>query len=227
LDDKEHPLLPAGTYVKISITDQGIGMLKEILPRIFDPFFTTKTKGHGLGLATCYSIIRRHEGCIDVDSEPGKGSTFSFYLPASSSLGSPKYGASKAKHKGAGTFLIMDDEEVIRETVGNMLKDLGYSVVSTQNGMEAIEYFRAGQEPKNKIVAMIFDLTVPGGLGGRETIKEIRKIDKKIPAFVSSGYADDPVMAHPQKYGFTANISKPFRKIDLADVLSKHLGVKR
>jgi PAS domain S-box-containing protein len=227
LDEKKHPLLPAGNYVRISISDQGIGMPKEILPRIFDPFFTTKSKGHGLGLATCYSIIRRHEGCIDVESEPGKGSTFSFFLPASSSAGPQKNAVAKASHKGIGTFLIMDDEEVIRETVGDMLKDLGYSIVSTQNGLEAIEYFRAEHESKNKIVAMIFDLTVPGGLGGREAVKEIRKIDKMIPVFVSSGYADDPVMAHPQKYGFTASISKPFRKIDLADILSRHLGVKK
>ena len=114
--EKEHPPLAKGDYVKVSIKDHGIGIPKEIMPRIFDPFYTTKTKGHGLGLATCYSIVNRHGGCIDVESEPGKGSTFHVYLPASLETVAAN-AATVSKHKGSGTIIVMDDEEIIRDTL--------------------------------------------------------------------------------------------------------------
>ena len=223
LEEKEHPVLLQGNYVKISITDTGIGIPKEILSRIFDPFFTTKAKGHGLGLATCYSIIKRHGGCIDVESEPGKGSTFHIYLPASTET---FYSAKKKigkTHHGSGTFLVMDDEEVMRETISDMLGALGYTVVRKNNGQEAIDFYHSETKSNRTIVGMIFDLTVPGGMGGKAAIEEIRKLNKDIPAFVASGYAEDPVMKNPAEYGFSASICKPFMRKELTEMLNSYM----
>jgi CheY-like chemotaxis protein len=219
LGEKANPRLPAGNYVKTSIKDHGVGMPGEILQKIFDPFFTTKSQGHGLGLATCYSVVNRHGGCIDVESEPGKGSTFAFYLPAFPDTTLTDATSTPRIHKGAGTILVMDDEEVLRDTISQMLKLLGYSVVCARSGTEAIDFFAADR----KITAMILDLTIPGGPGGRDVIAEVRKTDRTIPAFVASGYADDPVMADPVKYGFMASICKPFSIVELSDLLDRHL----
>lgn len=223
LANKEHPELKAGNYVKISIKDSGIGIPKEIISRIFDPFFTTKIKGHGLGLATCYSIINRHGGFIDVESDSGRGSSFHVFLPASTDEYALASDQTAAMHKGKGTFLLMDDQKVIRDTVGAMLRSFGYSVVLKNSGEDAIDFVKKDLSEGNKITAMIFDLTIPGCMGGKEAITEIRKISKEIPVFVASGYADDPVMSEPKKHGFTASISKPFTMADLANVLNKNL----
>jgi PAS domain S-box-containing protein len=226
--EKEHSTLTNGDYVKISIKDCGIGIPIEILPRIFDPFYTTKSTGHGLCLATCYSIIKRHGGCIEVESEPGKGSTFHIFLSAASkdsSLSSLE--SSATTHKGNGTFLVMDDEEVMRETIGSMLESLGYIVVYKENGSAALDFVAAEFKAKRKIAGMIFDLTIPGGMGGEEAIMKIRKYDLITPAFVTSGYAEDPVMANPNEHGFMASICKPFRKSELSEMLNKHMKVKK
>lgn len=227
LAEKEHPLLVKGNYIKLSIKDSGVGIPKELISRIFDPFFTTKAKGHGLGLATCYSIIHRHGGTIDVDSEPGKGSSFHVYLPASTESASSAHKKTLKTHKGSGTFLIMDDEEVMRDTIGDMLETLGYSVASKENGKDAIDFYASETKANRKITGLIFDLTVPGGMGGKAAIEEIRKMDTEIPAFVASGYADDPVMKKPAEYGFTASICKPFRKSELSEMLNKYMKVKK
>jgi PAS domain S-box-containing protein len=223
LNEKDHSTLPAGAYVRISVKDSGTGIPGDILPRIFEPFFTTKTKGHGLGLATSYSIINRHGGIIDVQSQLGKGSTFFVYLPASKDFDTSEKGIPCQAFKGTGTILVMDDQAVIRETVSNMLSSLGYSVVCKDNGKDTIDYFVAETMAKRKIAGMILDLTVPGGMGGKETIHEIRKLDRTIPVIVSSGYFDDPVIADPAAYGFMASIRKPFTKGELSEILSKIL----
>lgn len=219
LPDKSPITLPAGDYVKIAVKDQGIGMPGDIVSKIFDPFFTTKSKGHGLGLSTCFSIINRHEGYIEVESEPGKGSTFTFYLPAAPDASAEISEAPVKVHKGSGIFLVMDDEEVIRDTIGNMLESFGYSVHYAKNGNEVIEFFKAAAG-KEKISGCILDLTIPGGLGGRETISIIREFDQKTPVFVASGYADDPVMADPASYGLNGSICKPFKRVELAEMLN-------
>ncbi len=226
LGEREHITLHAGKYVKISINDSGIGIPKEILPRIFDPFYSTKAKGHGLGLTTSYSIINRHGGAIDVESEPGKGSTFHVYLPASPQSGSETT-TSIVTHKGSGTIIVMDDEEVIRDTIKKMLEILGYSVVCKNDGRAALECFFEEIKAQRTITGLILDLTVQGGMGGKEAVIEIRKMSAKIPVFVVSGYADDPIMKNPKDYGFTASICKPFRKIELAEMLEKHLKKSR
>jgi two-component system, cell cycle sensor histidine kinase and response regulator CckA len=218
----EHPSLANGDYVKVSIQDFGIGIPKDILPRIFDPFYTTKTKGHGLGLATCYSIVNRHGGCIDVDSEPGKGSTFHVYLPASTESVESKT-VTVVNHKGSGTILVMDDEEVIRTTVGEMLQSLGYAVICKSNGQETLAFFQSETGAGHIISALLFDLTIAGGMGGIDAAAGIRKLNKDIPIFVMSGYADNLVIKNPAGYGFTASISKPFTIAELSEMLSKNL----
>jgi PAS domain S-box-containing protein len=220
----KNSVIKPGNYVKITIADKGIGIPKKYIAKIFDPFFTTKSTGHGLGLATCYSIIKRHDGFIEVDSEPGKGTTFYLYLPVYQSVGTvtPDIKSSHL-HKGSGIFIILDDEEVIRDSISSMVESFGYTPVTFENGQQTIDYvinmLKTGKSPSG----MIFDLTIPGGSGGKEVIQIIRQHNKTIPVFVSSGYNNDPVMAEPANYGFTASISKPFTKSELAEFLNKFI----
>jgi CheY-like chemotaxis protein len=226
LKESQVATLVAGRYIRVSVKDSGIGIPADILPRIFDPFFTTKQKGSGLGLATSFSIMTRHNGHIDVESAPGKGATFHLYLPASDENGetTAPAGAEVVQHKGAGCFLVMDDEAVMRDTIGNMLESLGYEVVSLCDGNEVMLHFQDAIAKGKTFAAIILDLTIPGGMGGNETARAIRKIDGTVPIFISSGYAEDPMLAEPQKYGFADSICKPYIKAELAAMLEKHLG---
>jgi len=211
----------SGRYVKITIRDCGTGIPKDVLPKIFDPFFSTKQDGVGLGLATSYSILKRHGGFIEAVSEVGKGSAFSIFLPAIEGVLSDETEIlDTQEHKGSGIFLVMDDQELIRMTTGKMLETLGYTAVLKEDGESAVKYFESNRK---SIKGMIFDLTIPGGMDGIEAISIVRKLCDQVPVFVSSGYADDPVMAHPEKYGFTASISKPFKKEELISVIKKHI----
>jgi CheY-like chemotaxis protein len=224
MGQQQHAMLHAGNYVRISIKDCGIGMPKEILPRIFDPFFTTKSAGHGLGLATSYSIVKRHGGCIDVSSEPGKGSTFSIFLPVATGSGVFYENTLPTIFRSSGTFLVMDDEEVMREIASAMLASFGYTPICTVNGYEAIAFCTTEINENRTIAGAILDLTVPGSMGGKETVIELRNRCPAIPVFVTSGYAEDPILASPEEYGFTASIRKPFRKSELLELLRKHMG---
>jgi PAS domain S-box-containing protein len=220
--DKEHPSLKKGAYVKISVRDHGIGISKKILSRIFDPFFTTKAQGHGLGLTTSHSIITRHDGAIDVDSTADEGTVFHIYLPSSPESFVAAAGTD-VRHKGSGRIIVMDDEAVILETIGSMLETLGYSMVSKTDGRAALDFLARETEAGRAVAGVILDLTVSGGAGGKDVIKDIRKLNPGIPVFVISGYGDDPAMTNPAEYGFTASIHKPFRKAELAELLEKHL----
>jgi PAS domain S-box-containing protein len=222
-DIQWHGSLPAGNYVRVSIRDYGVGISKENLPRIFDPFFTTKPKGYGLGLATCYSIIKRHDGYIDVESEERVGTIFHIYLPAFSEYADNDDIEGVVLHKGSGLFIIMDDEDIMADILRGMLSAFGYSVICTKNGLEVLSAYNDEIHEGRRPVGMIVDLTIPGGMGGKETIAEIRKFDSEIIVFVASGYAEDPVMADPEKFGFTSSICKPFKKRDLAKLLNKYL----
>jgi PAS domain S-box-containing protein len=222
-DLRAHHLPPDSRMIHISVRDEGIGIPKEFLPRVFDPFFTTKPQGHGLGLATCFSIVHRHGGSIDVESEPGKGSTFHVFLPAAPDVSEKIAVASPSAHKGKGHFLVLDDEKSIQQTFSLMLKSFGYTAAIAAHGNEALGIATKAKTGSPPIDAMIFDITIPGGLGGKEIISDIRKSYPETPIFVSSGYADDPVMANPADYGFTASISKPFTLAELAAVLNHYL----
>lgn len=221
--EKQHASLRGGRYIRISVTDQGVGIPREIISRIFDPFFTTKQKGSGLGLAISYSIINRHDGCIDVESQPGHGTIFHVYLPASDQTCHRSEAQQERQSKGTGKVLLMEDEPFLRDTVGAMLSTLGYECVGTADGAQAIDALVAASQSERPFRAAILDLTIPGGMGGIETIQAIRRIDAHIPVFVSSGYADDAAIADPRAYGFTDSIRKPFRTSELAELLARNL----
>jgi PAS domain S-box-containing protein len=223
LDGTAFATLPEGNYVKVSIRDHGIGIPHDLLPRIFDPFFTTKEKGHGLGLATCYSIVKQHDGLIDVDSEPGKGSTFHIYLPASSKKVAVVPDMPAKQFKGSGCILVMDDDKTVRRAIVEMLQVLGFSAVEAVNGSDALQQYQAKIHSGKSFTALIVDLTVPGGMGGMEMIDTFRKTDATTPAFVTSGYADDSAMIYPEKHGFTAGLRKPCTLSELSALLEMHL----
>jgi PAS domain S-box-containing protein len=219
----EIPLLKKGDYVRISIRDSGHGIPADLLPKIFDPFFTTKSTGSGLGLATCYSVIKKHKGIITVDSAEGACTTFHIFLPAlpeSTTATVPDALVSGNAERddgpiGINRVLIMDDEEYMREVVGTMLAALDCSFEGVSNGHDALERLKEARDRQQPFDAVIMDLTIPGGMGGRETIGKLRIIDKNILAIAMSGYSEDPVMADPIRFGFDGCLAKPLRKTDL------------
>jgi nitrogen-specific signal transduction histidine kinase/ActR/RegA family two-component response regulator len=210
-------------FVKISVADTGSGISEHHLQRIFDPYFTTKQQGSGLGLATCHSIIRKHGGKIRATSTLGEGSTFHISLPASERDGVPATFSGKTVSHGSGRVLVMDDEEDIREITRDILEDLGYTVDSVENGSDAVNRFLKMKEEGKPYSAVILDLTIPGGVGGKEAIEKLLKIDPDIKAVVSSGYSTDPIMANYRDYGFSAVLAKPFRPQEISKVLQELL----
>jgi len=219
--------LPKGNYVQIDIKDEGIGMSKQQLARIFEPYYTTKKKGSGLGLATTYSIIRNHTGYITAESTQNVGTTFHIYLPASSKPTPVKKKSVREKPiHGKGRILVMDDEEIIQAMLLKMLTLAGYYVEPAKDGAEAVELYRKARESGQPFDAVILDLTVPGGMGGKETVKNLLEIDPKVKAIVSSGYATDPIMSEYKKYGFSAVVTKPYSVIQMEEMLHDVLAGK-
>jgi len=213
-----------GQYIKITVEDEGMGISEKHIPNIFDPFFTTKQQGSGLGLATAYSIIKKHEGHITVYSELDKGTVFHIYLIASSKGIEKTFADEQVTHQGKGKILIMDDQEPILKMADRMLTKLGYQPDFALDGAEAIEKYHKAYQGQNPFVLVILDLTVPGGMGGIKTISELLKIDPKVKAIVSSGYSNDPIMSNYEDYGFCGVVPKPYTKNQLADVLNKIFG---
>ncbi len=214
-----------GRCVKISISDNGVGIHKEHLEKIFDPYFTTKQRGGGLGLATSYSIIDKHKGMIVAESTPGEGTTFHICLSASEKEPEKK-GPNEEFVKGDGKILLMDDEEIVRISVSSMLGGLGYRVDTAKDGGDAVEKYRDAKESSAPYDAVILDLTVPGGMGGKDAVAKLKEIDPEIKAIVSSGYSHDPVMAHFEDFGFAGVLSKPYRLIELSRVIHNVLKEK-
>jgi len=219
--------LQPSPYVRISVRDFGEGIEKEHLSRIFDPFFTTKAKGKGtgLGLATTHSIVRKHDGAIDVESRVGEGSTFHVYLPASgdratAEVVAPRMAAGETTAaRRSQRVLIMDDETGVLAVATQVLVRAGHSVSGVANGQEAIDLFRAAHNSASPFTLVILDLTIPGGMGGKEALTELRKIDRSVIAIASSGYSEDPIMACPPSFGFAAAIAKPYRQEELAAIM--------
>jgi PAS domain S-box-containing protein len=212
------PLVP-GRYATISIQDQGVGMPADYLTKIFAPYFTTKQQGSGLGLATAYAIVKNHQGHIAVASKLGVGTVFQIYLPASVKEMLPPPEVDKGLFSGKGKILVMDDEEMVRQVLDKMLSHLGYEAEFARDGDEAIALFTQAQKSGEAFAAVILDLTIPGGLGGKETMEQLLKIAPGVKAIVSSGYSEDPIMAESEKYGFSGIIAKPFKVPDLGKVL--------
>lgn len=219
--------LPSGPYVMVRVQDQGTGIAPSDLTRIFDPYFSTKPEGHGLGLTTTHSIIRKHGGFITVESELAKGTTFTFYLPAVSELGDQPPASESRLMTGSGRILVVDDEEIIRECLGALLEELGYKAEFASNGAEAVSIYHNALRNGGRFDTVIMDLTMPGGMGGKETIQKLLEIDPQVRAVVSSGYSEDPVMADYQRYGFGAVLLKPFAIEEVSRVLAALLKDSR
>ena len=210
--------LQPGPYVRISIKDNGTGITPDNLDKIFDLYFSTKERGTGLGLSVSHSIIRNHDGFINVDSSLGKGSTFHIYLPASEKplvIEKKKEGIVE----GTSRVLVMDDEELLRELLEAMLETLGYQTELTENGQEALEKYKEAKQSGQDFDAVILDLTIPGGMGGKETIQELKKIDPNVKAIVTSGYSNDPILANFREYGFVDILKKPYETESLSTIL--------
>ncbi len=214
--------LPAGRFVLISVADSGPGIPPQLLTRIFDPYFTTKETGTGLGLATVYSIIKKHGGAIS--ARPGQGAVFDIYLPLSSGVAASHNAGPGKVATGTGTVLVMDDEELVLNTAGEMLKALGFTGTFARNGAEAVSLYQAALSRNTPPVAVILDLTVPGGIGGREAMQKMLALDPHAVGVVSSGYSNDPVMADHQRYGFKAMLPKPYDAEALGRVLRDVAG---
>jgi len=215
--------------VKISISDHGIGMGKEQVDKIFEPYFSTKEmgtrKGMGLGLTICYSIIKNHDGHIQVSSTEGVGTTFTIFLPLSERepadaipLPSPLRQDTHYKKR----VLIMDDEKIVTDIAGQFLGHLGYDVEITRDGMEAVEKYKASMSA-DPFDLVILDLTIPGGMGGKETLKKLYEIDPDVKAIASSGYSTDPLITDYSGAGFKGVLIKPYRLETMGEILAKTL----
>jgi PAS domain S-box-containing protein len=220
VDTHELQLLKEARYIRISITDHGPGISDEIRKKIFDPYFSTKEGKSGLGLATSYSIIKKHGGQLTVESEPDGGASFHVYLPASEMLSSGIRGEKRKALTGNERVLIMDDEEAVSEVAEGILKSIGCEVELAKNGTEALELYLKARETGRPFDVVILDLTISGGMGGKKTIKKLLEIDKDVKAIVSTGYSNDPIMAEYRKYGFRGALSKPYKLQEISEVLS-------
>jgi len=208
-----------GDYVKISIVDNGEGISEEALGRIFDPYFTTKSSGSGLGLAIVYSIIRKHNGHIAITSRQGSGTTVTMYLPASGEKIRGDNDQGKMEIFAGGKILLMDDDPMILDTGTRMLNRLGFHVQTAVNGEQALECYAKAVEKGPAFDLVIMDLTIPGGMGGVETLKHLKSIDSNVRTIVSSGYSNDPVMSHYTEYGFMGVMAKPYQLEELQQVI--------
>jgi PAS domain S-box-containing protein len=219
-------LLKPGRYIRISIRDHGAGMAPDQLNKIFDPYFSPRTQGQGLELASAYSIVRKHEGQIRVESVSGEGSVFHIYLPASAEAvtETATQVRRRAQRPGAGRILVMDDEASIRKVATLLLARAGYTPVTAADGAEAVALYRAARDRGEPFAAVIMDLTVPAGMGGAEAVKQLRLIDPDVKAIVSSGYSNDPVMANFREHGFLGVVPKPYDPVELAAVLGEVLA---
>jgi nitrogen-specific signal transduction histidine kinase len=216
--------LKDGKYVWIKIKDQGIGIPKKYIPKIFDPYFSTKLEGSGLGLAASFSIIKKHNGFISAESKSGKGTTFHIYLPASEKVSPVKKRAKEKLLQSGEKILIMDDDQAVLEIATQMLNMMGFKTETATNGQEAVVLYRKAQKHGRPFGAVLLDLTIPGGMGGKETVKQLAHIDPEVKAIVSSGYADDPIMADYKNFGFSSVVSKPYDIEKLGEALRVLFG---
>ncbi len=216
--------LSVGTYSRITIKDAGVGIPLENMPKLFDPFFTTKPGGTGLGLASSFSIIKRHGGHLDVESEIGKGTTCHVYLPHDAETLTEPRNMSSNRPTRQGRILVMDDEDTVRRVTCALLMRLGYEVVPAADGGEAIEIYRRTITSGNRFAFVILDLTVPGGLGGRETLESMHEMDPNVIAIATTGYSNDPILANPEAYGFRAGLAKPYSRQEFIGLIGRVTG---
>ncbi|MBI3392173.1 MAG: PAS domain S-box protein [Nitrospirae bacterium] len=220
-------LLPPGRYVRISVQDHGVGIAPDNLQRIFEPYFTTKRKGTGLGLAATYSIVRNHGGHIAVESALGRGTTFTVYLPVSEAAAPARKEADERRSAGEGKgrrILVVDDEEMVRDLAVRILEHAGYAASSAREGAEAVELYRSARASGRSFDLVVTDLTIPGGMGGREAARRLLEIDPDARIVASSGYSEDAAMADFKAHGFCGVVAKPYKMDDLLAAVEEALG---
>jgi PAS domain S-box-containing protein len=224
---KHHPSLQSARYVRLDVEDEGAGIAPENLERVFDPFFTTKAGGTGLGLATAYSVVHRHAGAITVRSRVGSGTTFSVYLPATDRPISERAPEQPARATTRARALLLDDQADVRDVLTGMLEHLGCDVVAVATEDEAVNAYVAEREHRRAIEISFLDLTLPDSGSGVEVARRIAELDPAAVLVAMSGYSDDPVLAHPERFGFRATLCKPFRLIDVSRALETLLPTER
>jgi CheY-like chemotaxis protein len=217
---KQKNLLTPGDFIQIFIQDTGHGIPAHTLRKVFDPYFTTQPPSSGLGLSTAYSIIKNHGGTITASSIPGEGSTFVIYLPAAQQTSTVPH-ISPLPSMGDGRVLVMDDEESIRLMLGEMLRHLGYEVHCVAEGNEALERYQEAYHARQPFKAVILDLTVKRGLGGKDTMQQLRAFDPHVKAIVASGYCNDTVLKNYARLGFDGVVAKPFQLTELSQALNQ------
>ncbi len=219
LEEGEHPLLAPGPYALVSIADRGPGIPAPLRDRVFDPFFTTKPTGTGLGLTSAHAIIRQFDGDLELAPRPGGGTEARFYLPVAGEERTPARSDGEAPRQGRGRILVMDDEEMVRKAMLSMLRALGFEAEGVASGEEAVEaYLRAGAEGR-PFRLVILDLTVPGGIGGAETLSRLREVDPRVLAIASSGYSADGGSENRTDPDFAAYLPKPYTLAELSRVI--------
>lgn len=226
LAEGDRAAVKPGPYVVIEIIDSGCGIPENIIDKIYDPYFTTKQAGSGLGLATAHSIIKRHGGMISVSSTPGSGTAFSILLPATESMPETRKKTAKKAVKTGERILIMDDEEIIRDVAGDMLRYLGYAVETSSDGKEMLEKYMGAKMAGEPFALVIMDLTIPGGMGGKEAIGRLLEADPCAKAIVSSGYSTDPVISDYTGHGFKGAVAKPYRVAELGEEVGRVIQLK-
>ena len=223
-DEMAAERLPAGRYGAVTVRDSGPGMPPAVVARLFEPYFSTKGKGRGLGLAVCRSIALKHGGGISVGTEEGSGSSFTVYLPYTAERPETTDRRRAPAGSAKGRVLVMDDEEVVSKALKRILAHLGYETEVARNGELALEAWRSALEQRRPFLAVIMDLTISGGMGGAEAVLKLKSLDPSAKAIVSSGYADDPVMAAHEAHGFDGALPKPFKVEDIERVLADAAG---
>ena len=217
-----------GRFLRVQVSDTGKGIEQANLGKVFDPYFTTKKGGSGLGLATVYSIVRNHDGFIELESLSGKGTTFSIYLPVTGKpLEQRDDGRDEELERGQGRVLVMDDEKMVREAAATILEELGYEVELAENGHEAIARYGQEMSSGSPFDAVIMDLTIPAGMGGKEAVRKLLEIDADARVIVSSGYSNDDIMSDFKRFGFSAVIAKPYRIADLSRTVKAVIGSRK
>jgi CheY-like chemotaxis protein len=213
--------LNSGNYVIISISDHGKGIPFEIKDKIFTPYFTTKKNGTGLGLATAFSIMKKHKGKILFSTKLNEGTTFKIYLLSTDKPKIDRIGSTEIHLTKKGRILILEDDPTVQRFVMKMLTQLGMEVKIEDDGSKIIDAYLESLTKDQPFDLIIMDLTIPGGLGGKETIKKIKEINPAVKAIVSSGYSTDPIMAKYQDFGFVGVLKKPYLINDMKFLLEK------
>ncbi|MBA3273147.1 MAG: response regulator, partial [Chthoniobacterales bacterium] len=222
-EEKSGALLPAGRYVRVSVSDRGEGIPEELVTKIFDPYFTTKATASGLGLAISYSVVKKHGGFLHLESSSPEGATFTFYLRASDGVAAPESvkAPEKLYHFNHQRVLVMDDEAAIRELTSQLLGTLGYEVTAVPDGMEAVKTYERALRRGENFQVVILDATVRGGMGGLATIEHLRGMDPQVNAIICSGYSDEAALSEFLAYGFRGALPKPFTRRELAEALQR------